>query len=181
MKIMTYNIASGGIDSNGSRVDQIIAVINDANPDFLAIQEADNFQKDDFALLKKISAETNLSYFEFSQGQVYEDGKRYHTVSLSKTPIKNTYTFSDTPFTHAGLATTIDSPLGELTICNIHLHSRQEDERLKGINAVLQYLATFEKSIILGDHNALSKTDQYDDLTTSEFTHYDLDRFTCPT
>jgi len=177
MKIMTYNIASGGIDSNGSRVEQIIKVINDENPDFLAIQEADNFEKDDFALLKRISTETNLPYFELSHGQEYEDGVSYHVVSLCKTPIKNPDVFIDAPFSHAGLATTIDSPVGEITLCNIHLHTRCEDHRLKAMNTVLEYLSKFEKCIILGDYNALSRTDQYDDLTTNEFTHYDLHRF----
>lgn len=177
MKIMTYNIASGGIDNNGSRIEHIIKIINDENPDFLAIQEAVNFEKNDFALLRRISSETNLPYFEFSEGQVYEDGNRYHVASLSKTPVKDLNTFPDTPFTHAGLVTTIDSPVGELTLCNIHLHSSSEDERLKGVDAILEYLSKFEKSIILGDHNALSRTDQYDDITTDEFTHYDLHRF----
>ncbi len=174
---MTYNIASGGIDTNGSRIEHITKIINDENPDFLAIQEAVNFEKNDFALLKIISSETNLPYFEFSEGQVYEDGNRYHVASLSKSPVKDLNTFSDTPFTHAGLVTTVDSIAGKLTLCNIHLHSRSEDERLKGANAILENLSKFEKIIILGDHNALSRIDQYDDTTTDEFTHYDLHRF----
>ncbi len=177
MKIMTYNIASGGIDSNGSRVEQIIKVITDEDPDFLAIQEADNFDKNDFELLKLISSETKLPYYEFSRAQVYEDGCQSHAVSLSKTPMKNSNDFPDNPFTHAGLATTIDSPIGEITLCNVHLHSRSEKERLKGVDAVLGHLSSCEKGVILGDCNALSRDDNYEDLTAEEFTHYDLNRF----
>lgn len=177
MKIMTFNIASGGIDSNGSRTEHIIKVINDANPDFLAIQEADNFDENDFKLLKRISSEIYLPYFEFSQGELYEDSCRHHVVSFSKTPIKNMYTFPDSPFTHAGLTTTIDSPMGELTLCNVHLHSHSEDVRLIEARVVLEHLSKFEKNIILGDCNTVSQSDHYENLSAEEFTHYDLNHF----
>lgn len=174
---MSYNIAYGGVDNNGSRIEHIINVVNDANPDFLAIQEAHDFEKNNFERLKKISSETNLPYFEFSEGALYNDGERYPVASFSKSPIKHIYTFDDSAFAHAGLVTTVDSPVGELTLCNVHLHNRSEDERLRSIKTVLDYLSKFEKNIILGDHNALSRGDNYSDLSAEEFTYYELDRF----
>ena len=177
MNIMTYNIASGGIDSKGSRIEYIIEVIKDANPDFLAIQEADNFDENDFKLSKKISSEIGLPYFVLSEGTLYDDGHCHHVVSFSKTPIKNIYAFPDLPFAHAGLCTTIDSPMGKLTLCNVHLHSTSETKRLIGVRAVIDYETKYKKGVILGDCNALSRRDHYDDLSAKEFTHYDLDHF----
>jgi len=187
MIIMTFNIFRGGIDANGSRIEHIINVVNSVNPDFLALQEANNFDKNDYALLKRISAETNLPHYALSQGSLDEDGKRpcvtgvpgerSHVASLSRYPLRNIHTFLGSSFQCAALSVVVDSPLGELSLCNVHLHAHSEDERLKEIGVVLDYQSKFEKNIILGDCNALSRSDTYGSLSAKEFTYYDLTRF----
>lgn len=187
MIIMTFNILNGGIDAKGSRIEHIINVINDVNPDFLALQEAHNFDKDNYALLRRISEETNLPYYALSQGSRDEDGKRLyatgvrrersHVTSLSRYPLRNVHAFLGSAFQTAALSVVIDSPLGEISLCNIHLHAHSEEERLKEIGVILDYQSQFEKNIILGDCNALSRLDTYGSLSAKEFTYYDLTRF----
>jgi len=177
MKIMTYNILEGGIDDKGSRIEHIIKVIKEENPDFLALQEANNFDKNDSKLLKRVSKETKLPHYGLSQGGLYDDGNRYHTSSLSRYPFREVYTFPESSFQCSAISVVIDSPFGELSICNIHLNARSEDERLKELEVVLNHQSKHEKNIILGDHNTLSRVDNYGDISAKEFTHYGLTRF----
>ena len=181
---MTYNILHGGIDSNGSRIEYIIDIIKKEKPDFVAMQEAHNFDKNENELLKRVSKETKLPYYALSQGALEDDQKRSHVVSLSRYPLQEAHLFPDSKFQYAALSVVIDSPLGKLSICNIHLHAhsgdegvRAGDERLREAEVVLSYHSKFDKHIILGDFNSLSRSDNYGDLSAREFTYYDLARF----
>ncbi len=174
---MSYNILEGGVDLNGSRIETIIDVINDVNPDFLAIQEANRFDENDFALLKMVSEQTNLPHYALSQGAVYEDGERNHAASFSRYPFNNVHRFEDDSFKCAALSVSIDCPVGKLSLCNIHLHPRSGDERLREIGVVQDFQSQFETNIILGDNNALSRLDTYGDLAAEEFSYYDLDKY----
>ena len=175
---MTFNILEGGIDGAGLRIDFIIDVIKEVQPDFLALQEANNFDKDDNALLKKVSSEIDLPYHALSSGSIRESGKRYHVVSLSRFPLREIHTFSNFLFKCAVLSVIIDSPLGELSICNLHLDVNSRDSRVREARAVLDYQSKFKKSVILGDFNSLSHFDHYEDLSAEEFTTYDLTSYT---
>jgi exodeoxyribonuclease-3 len=177
MKIMTYNILHGGIDSDGSRIEHIIDTIKKEKPDFVAIQEAHNFDKNENELLKRVSNETKLPYYALSHGALEDDLKRAHVVSLSRYPLQEEYLFPDSTFKHAALSVVIDSPLGKLSICNIHLHAHSEDERVSEAEMVLSYQAKHGQHIILGDFNSLSRLDNHGDLSAHEFTWYDLARF----
>lgn len=176
MKIMTYNILEGGIDNKGSRIEHIIDVIKKANPEFVAIQEANNLDKNENELLKKISNKTKLPYYALSRGTLYGEQKRYHVVCLSRYPLHEKYTFPDFSFQTAALSVIIDSPLGELSLCTVHLHANSEDVRLKELAVIMDYQTKYEKSIILGNFNAIARSDQHGDLTAEEFTYYDLTR-----
>jgi exodeoxyribonuclease-3 len=184
MKIMTYNILHGGIDSDGSRIEHIIDTIKKEKPDFVAIQEAHNFDKNENELLKRVSNETKLPYYALSHGALEDDLKRAHVVSLSRYPLQEEYLFPDSTFKHAALSVVIDSPLGKLSICNIHLHAhsgdervRAGDERVREAEVVLSYQSKYSNHIILGDFNSLSRLDNHGDLSAHEFTWYDLARF----
>jgi exodeoxyribonuclease-3 len=174
MKIMTYNIWQGGIDSNGSRIEDIIDIIKNENPDFVAIQEVSNFNTNENEFLKRVSNETKLPYYALSQGTLVDGHKCYYVASLSRYPLQEEYLFPDFTFQCAPFSTVIDSPFGKLSICNIHLHAHSEDERVREAGVVLSYQSKYYKHIILGDFNSLSRLDNYDDLSTYEFTHYDL-------
>ena len=177
MKVMTYNILEGGVDVKVSRIQYIIDVIKEEEPDFLALQEANNFDKNSNELLKKVSKETKLPYYILSPGRLDENQKRYHVVNLSRYPMREVYMFPNSIFQSAALCVVVDSLLGELSLCNVHLHANSEDKRLTEIETVLEYQFKFKNSIILGDHNAISRTDDHDDFSDEECTHYDLNRF----
>ena len=118
MKLMTINILWGGIDEQGSRIEYIQDVIRGVSPDFLALEEANNFDDDNHKLLKEVSQSSGLYHYALSPGSVYGDGKQYHVGSLSRYPFKNTHKFSGPRFENAALLTLIKSPLGEIAICN---------------------------------------------------------------
>lgn len=177
MKIMTYNVLDGGFDiKNGSRLDKIINVIKNENPDFLALQETDNFEKNGSEILKRFSEELFLPYYSYASGEAVPGGGRYHVASLSRCPIIDSHTFSGNIFGGAALSTLVETALGEISFCNIHLNAYSEDHRMDELTVVLEYQSKFEKQIILGDHNALSESDDYGDMSTYEFTHCDLHR-----
>ena len=174
---MTYNILEGGIDSDGSRVEYIIDIIKNEKPDFVAIQEASGFDINEYELLKRVSIGSKLPYYALSQGTLEGDQKRIYVASLSRYPLQEEYLFPDAMFQCAPLSVVVDSPLGKLSICNIHLHARSEDERMRESKVILNYQSKYNKHIILGDFNSLSRVDNYSDLSAYEFTHYDLTRY----
>ena len=174
---MTFNILLGGIDEHGSRIDIITEVIKEASPDFLALQEAHNFEKDNDQLLKQVSQHSGLQYYALSPGRTLEDGKQYHVASFSRYPFKEEYLFSGPQFQCAALFTIIDSPLGELSICNILLQypvknfpeeAGSEDRRLKELEIILGHISRYKNLILLGDFNSISRDDNYD-LETLEY------------
>jgi exodeoxyribonuclease-3 len=177
MKIMTNNILEGGIDDKGSRIEHIIAVINDVKPDFVALQEANNFDKNDNELLKTVSNETDLPHYALSPGAPRPGRKRYHVASLSRYPLREEHTFPESSFQSAALSVAIDTPLGEISLCNVHLHANSETERLKEIEVIIKYQSKHKNHIILGDFNAVSRSDDIPELSTEESAHYDLARF----
>ncbi len=177
MKIMTNNILEGGIDNKGSRIEHIIDVIKEVNPDFVALQEANNFDENDSELLKTISNETNLPHYALSPGAPYPNRKRCPVASLSRYPLRKEHTFPESSFQSAALSVAIDSPLGEISLCNVHLHANSEAERLKEIKVIIKYQSKHENHIILGDLNAISRSDNIPNLSTEESTRYDLTRF----
>lgn len=174
MKIMTFNIWEGGIDDVGSRTDFIVDVIKEANPDFLALQEANHFDKDSNSLLKKISKEVSLPYYALSEGTLRKNGKRYHVVILSRYPLREEYKFSGFPFDCAALSVVIDSPLGEISICNLHLHAYSEDKRLNELKIILKYQSRYKNHMLLGDFNSLSHKDEYDTKTLEVENRFDV-------
>jgi len=174
MKIMTFNIWEGGIDALGSRIDFIVDVIKEVNPDFLAIQEANSFDKDCDALLKKVSSRTALPYYSLSSGSLYEDVKCYHVVTLSRYPLREEYRFPNFTFQSAALSVVIDSPFGELSLCNLHLHDNSEDIRLKELEYILKYQSKYKNHILLGDFNSLLYKDEYDTKTLEVENRFDV-------
>ena len=177
MRVLTNNILEGGVDTKGSRIEKIIDVIKEANPDFVALQEANNFDKNDNELLKTVSNETNLPHYALSPGALYKDQKRYHVASLSRYPLRQEHTFPESRFQSAALSVVIDSPLGEISLCNVHLHDSSEVERLKEIEVIIKHQSKHKNHIILGDFNAISRSDDCHNLPSEESTRYNLTHF----
>jgi len=193
MKLMTFNILWGGIDKYRSRIDFIKKVIREVSPDFLALQEVDNFEKDNNKLLKELSQDSGLQYYALSHGPIQGNGERYKysVASLSRYPLEKKHAFSDSPLQYAALSTVIDSPLGELSVCNVHLNLGEyrwnngsqmwemkpgksgkglENKRLEELEIILKHVSGYKNQILLGDFNSVSADDNYD-LATLEMEH----------
>ena len=53
----------------------------------------------------------------------------------------------------------VNTPLGNISIVNVHLHATDEDRRLSEINQVLASDRVLPKLILLGNLNAISPSD----------------------
>ena len=67
MRVMAFNIFKGGKDEHGYRIESIKEVINDASPDFVALQEANNFDDDSNDLLKEVSQSSGQKWLRKSE------------------------------------------------------------------------------------------------------------------
>lgn len=168
MKLMTYNILAGG----RTRFPLILTIIRQAAPDFLAIQEANGFEKNDFQRLKEWSQALNLPYFELAPATRYD----FHIASLSRYPFKKVEKIK--LLQNACLLTEIESPLGRVTVVNAHPYPQEERERLKDIEKVLSAISNKLHPILLGDMNALSPLDGYPQTIVDQFNVYHLLKFT---
>lgn len=163
MKFMTFNIREGGEDENGSRIEFIAKVIREASPDFVALQEADGFEGYGDRRLREISERLELPYCALSPGTPRESDTQCHVASLSRYPLKKTFKFPDCAISGGALLTVVDSPTGELAVCNFQLDAYEEDVRLREIEAILEIMSPHERQILLADVNSISRVDNYDE------------------
>jgi endonuclease/exonuclease/phosphatase family metal-dependent hydrolase len=168
MKLMTYNIYEGAAVT----LPNIISAVASEAPDFLVLNEANTFAKDDNKVLKEFAAKTGFPYFEICLSG--EDD--YHVAVLSKIPFKQISKLS--PLIRGCLLAQIETDFGELSIAGLHLNPYSEDERLPEIGMILKTQNKFENRIIMGDINSLSRGDNYDDNSINEFNETQIKKFT---
>ncbi|MEQ8665489.1 MAG: endonuclease/exonuclease/phosphatase family protein [Rhodospirillales bacterium] len=157
---MSYNILCGGDGRFGgpSRLDHICAVLQESAPDIVALQEANGFENG--GIRQKVSKSLGLGHTAMAEGAVYTDGGRYHTAILSRYPLRDADTFPGRAFQSAALSAIVDTPSGLLQVCSLHLHAYSEDERLSEIGHILDHLGDHPDRVMLGDFNALARSDE---------------------
>lgn len=167
MRLMSYNILSGGqARTNGrDRLGDILAVCRRAAPDILALQEANGIDKAEIA---DRFHSLGLPYHAVALAPPYLDGERYHVAVFSRWPLSAPDVFAQVAFETAALKVNVHSPLGLLTLVNLHLHSTSEAERLGEISGILKSLPGDSALMVTGDFNAISRFDPYPD-TAGEF------------
>lgn len=151
MKIMTYNI----LGEDDQRIPDALAAIKAVHPDFLAIQEANQFTKNENHYLHLFSKELGLPFYELSHATEHD----YHVASFSKYPFKRVQKLKG--FRNAALETIIMCELGEVSICNAHLTPYTEEERVVEVHRIIEAQKDSSQRIILGDLNSLSLHDNY--------------------
>jgi exodeoxyribonuclease III len=168
MKLMAYNILDGGEE----RINLIIKVVFDEKPDFLVINEANGFDKNDNQKLRMFAKQTGLPHFNLSLSGEYE----YHTAIFSK------YSFAKTerikPMRNAGILTNIKTDFGLLSIAGVHLTPYAEGLRLKELDSIIARQKQYKNKILMGDMNSLSATDGYNKEMIKKFNNYQLEKFT---
>lgn len=177
MKILTYNLLSGGQQGKRQNLSQITEALREISADFIALQEANNFELDNRRLLKKLADELEYPYYDLSRGGEKGRWGFFNAASLSKFPFKDINRFEG-EFRNAALQTIIGSRIGDISICNTHLTPMTEDERLVEVEKVLKASSQYEKSIILGDINSLSPQDIYDADIITSFNPVQIEKFT---
>lgn len=165
---MTYNILAGG----RTRRPMLLTILKQIAPDFLAIQEANGFEKNDFQRLNEWSQALNLPHFELAPSAKFD----FHIASLSRYPFRHVEKMR--LLQNACMATVIDSPLGRVTVVNAHPYPRAEVERLNDIEKILSAITNEPQPILLGDINALSPEDSYPETIVDRFNSYHLLKFT---
>jgi exodeoxyribonuclease-3 len=169
MKLMTYNIYHGAIKTRP----QVTAIIKSENPDFLTINEANNFADDDYQILKRFAQDTGFPYFKMAFGKSIF-GK--NTAAFSQLPFKKISIIQ--PLGRTYIQAVLETPLGALAITCVHLSPISEDERLQEIDKILKAQSTYPYRVIMGDMNALARSDKYRPEIVNIFNEKQLSKFT---
>jgi len=187
MKIVTYNILTGGTIHSGDRRHIILKVLREMHRqkidgkhypiDVLALQEANDFDTENKSFMQKIKDDLGFEYSLVSKA-VKLEGHRYNTVIYSRWPLKEEYDFHK-QLSHAGLSAVIDTKeLGRIGILSLHLYFDPKGDseviRLHELKIVLTHLKRFGKQIVMGDFNSISGRDNYiveemDDVVEKRF------------
>ncbi len=170
MKLISYNILYGG----GDRLDLIIRTIKIENPDFLVINEANDFEKNNNQKLNKFSEEIGLPNFKLALSG--EHKYHTHTVVFSKHPFKEVKEIR--PLRNAGILAVIETKLGEICVVGAHLSPYTEDSRLSEIDSILNQQKQYPNRILMGDMNSLSAGDDYNKEMIKAFNDTQLEKFT---
>jgi endonuclease/exonuclease/phosphatase family metal-dependent hydrolase len=143
---MTYNICLGGVDDDGTnRLSLIHQVVRAANPDVLAVQEADEFDLRWFSRLFAFEAATGL------RGLLGQSPTTMHSALFLRRDLQPIKLWTQVPEGNQRMELLLRTPDGdELTVCGLHLDAVSPDARLIGAH----YAVTAPPAIVLGDFNS---------------------------
>lgn len=168
MKLMTYNILNGGED----RFDGIIDIINNESPDFLMINEANTFEREENKKLKLLAEKTGLPNYHLALSGEYD----YHVAVFSKLPFSKLEEIK--PLMRAGINIVLKTEIGEVSIIGTHLTPYTEAQRLPEIKRIIETQKSFPNKILMGDMNSLSPHDGYDESMIKDFNEMQMKKFT---
>jgi endonuclease/exonuclease/phosphatase family metal-dependent hydrolase len=163
MRLMTYNILTGGRDGDDvSRFDGVCEVIRQARPDVLLLQECNGFDDEGARTLYRLERETGLrgvlarasTGFHvglFLRPRVGGDGEALHLVETRRL---------DAEVYHAVIAARIEVGGRELGVVGAHLCPFGGHARLAEVGHLIRHLRG-GPSFLLGDLNSLSATDAH--------------------
>jgi len=159
MKLLSYNIFDGAANT----FQKIIKVVQDAKPDYVTLNEANSFARDNKRLLKDFARICDFSYFDIALSGEFD----YHVAVFSRYPLKNVVKLQ--PLARACLIAQVGTPLGEISIASLHLTPLTEDDRHPEIDLIVKAQEGSENRILMGDMNSLSPHDNYDSGMIYEF------------
>jgi exodeoxyribonuclease-3 len=168
MKLMSYNILDGGLD----RISLIIDAVKKEVPDFLTINEANTFAKDDKKIMNQMAQVSGLPYFAIAMSGEYD----YHAAVFSKYPFKKMHIVPS--LMRACIITLVETEIGEVSIASFHLTPYSEDLRHPEIDKIIDYQKQYPSRILIGDMNSLAESDDYNPDIVNNFNNVQLKKFT---
>lgn len=93
VRFMTYNIEGGGLE----KLPLITSILQAYNPDVLAIQEANGWQLNDFAIANQAANDLGMEYIscQSASSTLDKNGNTYDVILFSKLEIKDSETYAD--------------------------------------------------------------------------------------
>lgn len=180
VKFLTFNIYHGETMKGDFNLDVIAKVINDANPDFVALQEVDHKtnRAKKYDLVTELGTRTKLSSL-FARA-MYFDGGEYGEGILSKHSIISSrnvnlpYTKGNEPKNAVEIVSVL--PSGD-TIAFVGTHLDYKEIETDRINQVKKINTVFLKNkyptILAGDLNSLPESNPMKILESKWGTSYD--------
>ena len=158
LRVMTYNILFGGVDDDStSRIPHILDVIRSERPDFLAVQEANEFElRDSYRLLTFERATGMRSYISLSPAGNHL--ALFARPGFQPVSIRRNVLYPTSPV----LAIRFHMPAGnELTVCAAHFDPYGPGRRVVEAGRCLYP----PPAIVMGDFNTLCPRDPGADET----------------
>jgi exodeoxyribonuclease III len=153
MRLMTYNLLTGGRDASGdARLGSISETIRAVAPDVLVLNECNGFEQEGYRTLYRLEAELGM------RGVLAQAHSGFHVALFIRRGRLLETRFLNREVHHAVLSATLELDGTVLRVVGAHLNPFGGDARLLEVQHLMRYLRE-DHVFILGDLNALSPHD----------------------
>ncbi len=166
IRLATLNVLFGG----EQRLPALVEIVRRMQPDVLVLQECIGWQEDDSTALADMAAAMGIEVSPrttlLGVANPRPSGRQFNVALLSRIPILDQQTHTE-GFTHCVVEAVLDHHGTPLVVLGAHLVSRDEQVRLQETERLIARIdrETLASGYcaLLGDLNALSRHDPYDD------------------
>lgn len=153
MRLMTYNVLTGGRDAgDASRLEAVVRVIQGVAPDVLVLNECNGFEQDGQRTLFRLEAELGM------RGVLAEANSGFHVAFFHRRGRLLEARSLSREVHHAVIAARLELDGLVIGIVGAHLCPFGGDARLLEVQHLIRFLRD-EHVFVLGDMNALSPHD----------------------
>ena len=151
VRFMSYNIRDGG---EGHKLSMITSILQAHNADVLAIQEANGWNADNFAIANQVASDLGMEYIycQVDSGEVDKSGNTYDLVLLSKLEIKSSEVFTNVQ--NCLIRAEIVTANGQtVQIFATHIRSNFEEIACGNVEKIVEVIKPFaqDAAILMGD------------------------------
>jgi exodeoxyribonuclease III len=153
MRLMTYNVLTGGLDSGKStRLGAICETIRSVAPDILVLNECNEFEREGYRTLYRLEAELGM------RGVLAQAHSGFHVALFVRRGRLLETRCLDREVHHAVITAVLEIDGAVLRVIGAHLDPFGGDARLLEVQHLIRFLRE-EFVFVLGDLNALSPHD----------------------
>ncbi|WP_438018791.1 endonuclease/exonuclease/phosphatase family protein [Sorangium sp. So ce315] len=182
MKIMTFNILSGGED----RFDAILAIVAAAGPDLLVLQECVGWEDGARlrAVAEAIGAPAGERHAVLGRANPRPNGRRNHVAVVSRAPLAAARVHAPEALAHCLVEVELSLAGEPLVVLGTHLNAGSEDRRVTEARWLLSLVppARFAAGlwVLAGDLNGLSRHDPYPADLDARFAAAGIEKYGSP-